>query len=72
MKSIDLSRSFFGCIRISRTGLGVFFAALLVGSANAGAQNPEDPQRSAPTTAAPEMPGAHGSANFFARSIAKL
>src|SRR6266704_2854540 len=56
MKSIDWSRGLFGCIRISRTGPSVFFAALLVGSANAAAQKPEDPQRPAPTTAAPEMP----------------
>jgi len=34
----------------------VFFAALLVGSANAAAQKPEDPQRPAPTTTAPDMP----------------
>ncbi len=34
MKSIDWSRGLFGCIHISRTGLGVFFAALLVGSAD--------------------------------------
>jgi len=56
MKSIDWSRGLFGCIRISRAGLGVFFAALLVGSANAAAQQPEDPKRPAPTTAAPDMP----------------
>src|SRR5216684_548029 len=56
MKSIDWSRGLFGCIHISRTGLGVFFAALLVGSANAAAQKPEDPQRPAPTTTAPDMP----------------
>jgi hypothetical protein len=28
MQFIDLSRSFFGCIRISRTGLAVFFTTL--------------------------------------------
>jgi len=56
MKSIDWSRCLFGCIRISRTVLAVFFAALLVGSADAAAQKPQDPQTPAPTMAAPEMP----------------
>jgi cobalt-zinc-cadmium efflux system outer membrane protein len=56
MKSIYSSRGLFGRIRISRTGLGVFFAALLLGSANAAAQKPEDPQRPAAGTTAPEMP----------------
>ncbi len=55
MQSIDLSRSSFGCARISRTGLAVFFATLLV-AGNAAAQKPEDPQRPAPTKTAPEMP----------------
>src|SRR5258708_28678185 len=55
MQSIDLFRSSFGCARISRTGLAVFFATLLV-AGNAAAQKPEDPQRPAPTKTAPEMP----------------
>src|SRR5947209_3883666 len=55
MKSTDLPRS-FGCIRISRPGLAVPLAILLVVAANAAAQQPEDTQRPARTTTAPEMP----------------
>jgi len=53
MRSINLSRSVFGCMRISRTCLAVFFAALL--AASAAAQEPKDPKGPL-TTAAPEMP----------------
>src|SRR6266568_3504464 len=56
MKSIDWSRGLLGCIRISRSGLAVPFAILLVAAANAAAQQPEDTQRPGPITAAPEMP----------------
>src|SRR5437879_10263678 len=48
MQSMDLSRSFFGCTRISRTSLVVFLTTLLVAATNAAAQQPEDPQRQAP------------------------
>jgi len=54
MQSIDLSRRIFGCLRISRTSLAVFFAALLA-AASAAAQEPKGPKGPL-TTAAPEMP----------------
>jgi outer membrane protein, heavy metal efflux system len=55
MKSIYWSRDFLRCIRISRTGLGMFFASVLIAT-NAAAQLPDGLPRPASNTVAPQMP----------------
>jgi len=55
MHSIGLSRSYFGRICISLSGLALFLATVLV-AGDAAAQQPDGPPKPAPTTTAPEMP----------------